>query len=368
MAQEPPDAPVDDTTMTNGEVYAAVKTGNTIYLGRYFTYADPYTGSAVPVDASTGNRLSTFPKVNGEVLAIASDGSSGWYIGGNFTEVGETARNNIAHVLSNGSVDASWDPNANNTVNTIVVSGSTVYVGGDFTSIGGQSRNYVASLSASTGNATSWNPTVNNQIKNFAVASTSSVFLAGSFTRVSDRPRPGFAQFGTYSFSPPPEQEGVTITATIDPYFTFQISSDTCALGTLTTDSVNTCQYTLAVGTNANNGAVITIQAISDGTNAYLNRDGAPDTYINDITENTLVTAGSEGYGIAVTAGSGWTEEGDFNDDDTPIPSSVTNILSTSGPILSSVSSTITHKAAISTTTESGTYSQTVQYIATGTF
>ncbi len=160
----------------------------------------------------------------------------------------------------------------------------------------------------------------------------------------------------------------IVVTATVDPTFTFTISSNTCALGTLTTGSVSTCGYTLAVGTNANNGAVITIQAISDGTNAYLNRDGAPDTYITDIPEDSLVTAGSEGYGIAVTAGSGWTEEGNFNDDDTPIPSIVTNILSTSGPILSSVTSTITHRAAISALTEAGTYSQTVQYIATGTF
>jgi len=160
----------------------------------------------------------------------------------------------------------------------------------------------------------------------------------------------------------------VIITATIDPTFTFTISSNTCALGTLTTGSVSTCSYTLAVGTNADNGAKITIQAISDGTNAYLNKDGAPGTYIDDIAENNTVTAGTEGYGIAVTGGAGWTEEGDFNDDDTPIPSSVTDILSTTGPIESTDTSTITHRAAISTTTESGTYSQTVQYIATGTF
>jgi len=164
------------------------------------------------------------------------------------------------------------------------------------------------------------------------------------------------------------DNEQVSITATVDPTFTFTISANTCALGTLAIGSVKTCNYTLAVGTNADDGAVITIQAISDGTNAYLNKDGAPDIYINDIAEDGTVTLGTEGYGVAVTAGADWVEAGDFNDDDTPIPSSATNILTTAGPIASSVTSTITHRAAISDITEAGTYSQTVQYIATGTF
>lgn len=160
----------------------------------------------------------------------------------------------------------------------------------------------------------------------------------------------------------------ITIPATVSPTFTFTISSDSCTLGTLTPSAVATCPYTLAVGTNADNGAVITIQAISDGTNANLNKDGAAGTDINNIAENGTVTLGTEGYGIALTAGSGWTEVGDFNDDDTPIPSSVTDILSTAGPIASSVTSTVTHRAAVSAATEAGAYSQTIRYIATGTF
>jgi len=160
----------------------------------------------------------------------------------------------------------------------------------------------------------------------------------------------------------------VAVTATVNPTMSFTISSNTCALSTLTTSAVGTCDYTLAVGTNAASGAVITIQAITDGTNAYLNKDGTPASYIDDITEDGTVTLGTEGYGIALVGGSGWTEAGDFIDDDTPIPSTATDILTIAAPVASSVTSTVTHRAAIGDITESGTYAQTVQYIATGTF
>jgi hypothetical protein len=59
----------------------------------------------------------------------------------------------------------SWDPNADNTVLSLAVSGSTVYVGGAFSSIGGQTRNRIAALDASTGAAMSWNPNASNSVK-----------------------------------------------------------------------------------------------------------------------------------------------------------------------------------------------------------
>src|SRR5262249_24582903 len=73
-----------------------------------------------------------FPVVNGTVLAAVSDGSGGWYLGGQFTAVGAAARSNLAHVLADHSV-AAWNPGANNLVRVLVLRSGVLYVGGDFT-------------------------------------------------------------------------------------------------------------------------------------------------------------------------------------------------------------------------------------------
>ena len=150
-----------DNWVTDGAVWAIVRDGTTVYIGGSFSYVGPNTGCGVPLSASTGSPAATFPNVNETVMAVAPDGSGGWYIGGTFTEVAGVSRNHIAHILSNGALDVSWDPNADEHVRTLAVSGSTVYAGGGFTSIGGQTRNHIAALDRATGTATSWDPDAN---------------------------------------------------------------------------------------------------------------------------------------------------------------------------------------------------------------
>ena len=70
------------------------------------------------------------------------------YAGGDFTTIGGTTRNYLAAInVSDGSL-TSWDPNADNTVNTLAVSGSTLYAGGGFVAIGGQLRANLAVFDA----------------------------------------------------------------------------------------------------------------------------------------------------------------------------------------------------------------------------
>ena len=95
---------------------------------------DPIAGPGAPLDASTGSLAASFPKVNNVINAVAADGFGGWYIGGDFTTVGGLARNRLAHITAAGTVDA-WNPNADNSVWALAVSGSTVYVGGNFTTL-----------------------------------------------------------------------------------------------------------------------------------------------------------------------------------------------------------------------------------------
>ena len=131
------------------EAVSAVAVGpdGTTYLGGSFTRISEHpSGSGVPIDTGTGALATSFPKVNGYINAVASDGSGGWYIGGSFSSVGGVDRNYLAHILSNGSVDSAWNPDADADVYALAVSGSTVYAGGWFTTMGGTARNYLAAI------------------------------------------------------------------------------------------------------------------------------------------------------------------------------------------------------------------------------
>ncbi|MCX7001523.1 MAG: hypothetical protein NT106_14705, partial [Candidatus Sumerlaeota bacterium] len=166
--------PREETWVTNGPVNAIVRTPDKVYIGGEFTHVGPVTGGGVPLDVTTGAPALGFPKVNGTISSCVPDGLGGWYIGGDFDKVGGIIRNNVAHILANGSVDLTWDPNATGgdypTVNALAVSGSTVYAGGYFTSIGGQTRNGIAALNAATGAATDWNPNADYPVLALAVS------------------------------------------------------------------------------------------------------------------------------------------------------------------------------------------------------
>jgi len=188
--------PDPDAWVTDKAVYAIARSADTTYIGGWFTYVGPYTGNGVPIDAASGAPVPVYPKVNGIVNATVSDGSGGWYIGGTFTQVGEVARKNIAHILSDGSVDAAWNPNANRDVYALAVSGTTVYAGGWFSSIGGQPRNNIAALDATTGAATAWNPNASGEVEALAVSGTT-VYAGGSFTSIGGQPRNRIAALDT---------------------------------------------------------------------------------------------------------------------------------------------------------------------------
>lgn len=89
----------------------------------------------------------------------------------------------------------------------------------------------------------------------------------------------------------------------------------------------------------------------------------------------TVLTAGTEGYGIAVTAKTGSPALAARYDDVTT-PTGKVGGLTTAGQTIISRSSgmsandtaTIAHKAAISAWTKAGNYSDTLTYIATGNF
>jgi hypothetical protein len=188
------------------------------------------------------------------------------------------------------------------------------------------------------------------------------------------------------------DENDVEITATVDDTLSFVIRNtadngdqpnvggantpNLCDLGNLSTASVQTCSYRLKVSTNAPSGYDITIA--TDGSL----RNAGDTEFINNVTEDTTVTGGTEGYGIAFAGGattSGTcTEQGNFNDDDTPTATAVTTgintaLLDCAGPNNPAGTDTtntalVTHRAESDAGTAADSYSQLVTYTVAPSF
>lgn len=177
----------------------------TLYLGGNFTRIGPTAGGGVPLHPDTGQPVAAFPKVNGLVCAATPDGSGGWYVGGEFSLAGGEPRTNLAHVLADGSLDATWAPQVTHAgrrgaVMALAFDGSTLYVGGDFDALSGTPRAGLGAIDLS-GATTSWAPvlsTGDGTVTNVdAIALRGSeVLLGGHFDFVDGEPRRGLAAVG----------------------------------------------------------------------------------------------------------------------------------------------------------------------------
>jgi hypothetical protein len=179
----------------NDTISAIVKVGCTLYVGGEFTSVGEAYAYGVGLDPMTGKADGfTYEDINGPVYAAVSDGNGGWYIGGDFTQIGPYTRNRLAHILANGEISL-WNPHANGAVRALAVSGWTVYVGGQFTTIGGATRNHLAAI-GSDGSLQSWNPNANSAVYALAV-SGSTVYAGGLFTSIGGQTRNYLAAIGS---------------------------------------------------------------------------------------------------------------------------------------------------------------------------
>lgn len=239
-----------DADVVDGTVNALARDGGTLYLGGDFSYVGPATGFAAFAGAADGAVARTLAAADGPVTGASADGAGGFYVVGTFSRVGGVARDRVAHVLADGSVDRDFavdvgvgDPRAvlysaafgrvflggefdalNGTARTgagavdpvsgatlawapaltasgtprvdaIAAAGTSVFLGGDFFAHGGNSRN-IASFHGLTGAMTMTEPSVvlNGEVRTLAVA-RGRVYAGGDFTTANGGPRNGLAAF-----------------------------------------------------------------------------------------------------------------------------------------------------------------------------
>ncbi|MFN0078128.1 MAG: IPT/TIG domain-containing protein [Prosthecobacter sp.] len=130
---------------------------------------------------------------NVSTVAVQADGKI--LLGGSFTSIGGTTRNHIARVEADGTLDTSFNPNANNSVSSVAVQADgQILLGGSFTTVGGTTRNYIARVKADGTLDTSFNPNANNAVLSLAVQADGQILLGGFFSIVGGTGRISIAR------------------------------------------------------------------------------------------------------------------------------------------------------------------------------
>ena len=128
------DAPDTSAWVTNGNVHTVVHAGGRTYIGGTFDQVGPNTGFGVPLNPSSG-ALALASKVNGRIHAAVPDGAGGWFIGGAFTRVAGVSRHYAANIKADGTAGG-WNPSPDLPVYALAFDGATrVYIGGEFTTV-----------------------------------------------------------------------------------------------------------------------------------------------------------------------------------------------------------------------------------------
>ena len=242
--------------MPNASVSDIHVDGNQLYVAGNFTHFNLVTASGGAITKRTGCNstgclpLSSqlMPTFNGSIFTIIPDQAGGFYVGGSFSVSGTTITN-LAHIMSDGSVDLNFKPNPNNTVHGLaydnnrlwVVGGFTtvageprsrfavmnttygtlshesvsfnstafsvsvddqfVYVGGQFTAVQGTSRNFLARLNRVTYQVDAMDLAVNNSVLGIHIDATH-IYLRGNFATVSGLARTHIAQIERANLTP----------------------------------------------------------------------------------------------------------------------------------------------------------------------
>jgi len=177
-----------DFWIPNGPVRATLydPARERLYVGGQFDKVGAPSGAGAIVDPTTGSVLNPLLRVGAEgaiVRAVASDGAGGWFIGGEFTQVEGSPRQNLAQIDAAGNLTA-WNPGADGAVHALTLSGGVLYVGGAFGTLGGVARMRLGALDPVSGAAATWAPAANDTVKFLGVFS-GVVYAGGDFTNIS---------------------------------------------------------------------------------------------------------------------------------------------------------------------------------------
>jgi uncharacterized delta-60 repeat protein len=168
----------------------AVQTDGRVLLGGFFTTVNGVARNRVArlnVNGSLDTGFNPGTGADAEIFALAVQDDGRVLLGGDFSTLNGVVRNRIARLNANGSVDTGFNPraDANDMVRQIAVqTDGRVLLGGIFTTVNGVARNRIARLNANGSLDTGFNPGtgVNGFVYALAVQTDGRVLLGGIFT------------------------------------------------------------------------------------------------------------------------------------------------------------------------------------------
>jgi len=178
---------------TNDWVIAlALQPDGKILIGGVTIFRVGVTHSGVTrlnADGSSDTTFNPGSGANSDVWSLAVQPDGKVLIGGSFSTVDGVARNRVARLNANGSLDTSFNPGsgANFSVSALAMQpDGRVLIVGAFTTVNGSTRNHVARLNADGSLDASFNPGsgADNEVWGLALQPDGKVLIGGLFTAV----------------------------------------------------------------------------------------------------------------------------------------------------------------------------------------
>ncbi|MBS1779107.1 MAG: T9SS type A sorting domain-containing protein [Bacteroidetes bacterium] len=194
--------------ITDSIVNCAVVANGILYIGGYFNNVNGVPRSKIAaISMTTGALTSWSPGITNtgrplpcRIETMVLNGTT-LYVGGAFSNIGNTARNNIGAIDINTGSATSFAPDAYystaptyGNVSKMLKIGNLLYICGGFDYVGGKIHGDVAAIDLSTGISTNWTPNPNSVVLGMNYKGDT-LYLAGAFYKIDGQPRKSFAAY-----------------------------------------------------------------------------------------------------------------------------------------------------------------------------
>jgi hypothetical protein len=231
-----------------------------IYLSGDFRSIGPISPNGAVVGQSNFIPDSRYPSPDQNVKCAIPDGNNGWFIGGWFKNVGDSARGRLAHLNSDGELSPLFSGYGfNQEVSSLMLKDSILYIGGNFQSYG-RLRSNQSTFDTSGMNIDFTFPVADAVFSRVISDNRKGWFVTGRFTRIGDSLRGGLAHIDSngaiYAWNP----------GTNGDVTTMLLSGDTLYLGGNFT-KINGISRNMMAAVNASSGKVLAFNpTIQSGT------------------------------------------------------------------------------------------------------